>query len=46
VVAAAFVVAEAGLVLSPAVEAGRGPDVLGSVGDTQDQFGEQPPDLR
>jgi hypothetical protein len=45
-VASSFVVAEAGLVLSSASEAGPGPDVVGGVGDTQDEFGEQAPDLR
>lgn len=38
--------AEAGLVLSPAAEAWPGPDMVGGVGDTQDEFGEQAPDLR
>ncbi|MFE0026774.1 tetratricopeptide repeat protein [Amycolatopsis sp. NPDC059021] len=45
-VAVSFVVAEAGLVLSSAPEVRPGPDVVGGVGDTQDEFGEQAPDLR
>jgi hypothetical protein len=44
-VASSFVVAEAGLVLSSAAEAGPGPDVVGGVGDTQDEFGQQASDF-
>jgi hypothetical protein len=32
--------------LSSAAETWPGPGVLGNVDDTQDEFGQQPPDLR
>ena len=45
-VAAASVMADAGLVLASSAPVGPGPDVLGGVGVSQDQVHEQAADLR